>query len=375
MCPAARFDVEARVSRDLRHAPFLLDGLDALARAGEVRVRLRPRPPHRRDRLVVSGSAAERVARPYPWSTDLRVLDHETGERRQVSIDLQDWREMYSATSVRTADVVVKRMYTDPEVQAVRAAYGIEVVPAGITGPGDASRWATRWPVRVAGLLGRVQSVVDSPRLLGERLGHRRGSPPSAPPSGVIPTSDPELPEHFVFFQVAHHDWVGSTEANRLNQHRADLIRALRAGLGPRFVGGMTFAGRPPADLADCVSGLSSARESYLRLVGRAAVVVATNGFGGSPPWKLYEYLERGACIVSESPVATLPRPLVDGQTVVSFTGVEGAVDAAARLLDAPDEREALRAGASAYFADQVAPAAAVRRYLTAREVEEAFPA
>ena len=132
--PGPRFEVDVRIGRDLRHAPWLLDGLAGLEAAGEARVRLRPRPPRWRDRVVVEDGGARRVGRPYPWSVDLDVRDHEVGARRRVSVDLQDWRAMWSHASLQASDVIVKRMCTRPEAEVVEAAYGVRVEPAGITG-------------------------------------------------------------------------------------------------------------------------------------------------------------------------------------------------------------------------------------------------
>ena len=363
MVAAPRFDVDVRVTRDLRHAPYLLDGLAAMEQAGDLRLALRPRRPRRRDRVVIGPEGPRRVARPYPWSVDLDVVDHEVGSTRRVSVDLQDWREMYSHSSLRHSDVIVKRMHTAPEVAGIERHFGVEVVPAGITGPGDAARWARRWPIRAAGLLGRIETVVDAPGTVREHLRRRPGG------GGAVRDVLPEastLPATFAFFQVAFHDWGDDAEAARLNQERATLIRGLREGLGPRFVGGMTFTGEPPEAFADCRSPLPGDRDAYLDVVEQAAVVVATNGFGGSPPWKLAEYLERGACIVSEPMQVRLPRPLEDGGEVRLFDDLDGAVAACAELLDAPDDRLALSRSAGSYYAEQVAPEAAARRFLTA---------
>jgi hypothetical protein len=208
----------------------------------------------------------------------------------------------------------------------------------------------------------------------GSALGRlrRRRSTPSAPPP---PPPVPELPDRFVFFQVAYHDWPGSPLAAALNQARAELIRVLRAALGPRFVGGMTFAGPPVEHLADCASGLPADRAAYLDLVDRATVVVATNGFGGSPPWKLAEYLERGACIVTEAPEATLPRPLEDGRHARLFATADDAAAACDALLGSAADRSVLAQGAADYYADQVRPEAAARRFLTAGSGLSSCPA
>lgn len=372
MGAAPRFDVDVHVTADVRHAPYLLDGLRALEERDELRLRLAPRPPHWRDRVVVEGDRARRVGRPYPWSVDLGVRDHEAGTRRRLSIDLQDWREMYSHTSLRTSDVIVKRMGNRPEAEVVERAYGVRVVPAGITRAGRVADWAGRPSVRTARAFGRLESLVNAPGRLRGVVGRRPVSPPNR--SGAAPTL-PDLPEAFAFFQVAYHDWDDSDEADRLNRGRADLIRALRGALGERFVGGMTFRGRPRERYEDCVSELPTDQATYLELVRRAAVAVSSNGFGGSPPWKLAEYLEAGACIVTEAPDTVLPRPLEHGRDAWLFTTTAEAADGCARLLDDAAGRADLGLAAAAYYEDQVAPPAAARRFLVAGQATVPCPA
>jgi glycosyltransferase involved in cell wall biosynthesis len=353
-----RYEVDVRIGRDLRHAPWLLDGLAALEAAGEIRLRLHPRAPRWRDRVVVEDGAVRRVGRPYPWSVDLDVRDREADERRRVSVDLQDWREMWSHASLQASDVIVKRMCTRPEADVVERAYGVRVVPAGITGHGRADRWARRWPLRVAALAGRVETVVNEPRRL------RRSADVVAAAAASEPLPPPVAPdEPYVFFQVAHHAW-----GEDLNRGRAAVIRALQERLGARFVGGMTFTGAPVPGYEDCASGFVPDHEAYLDLVRGAAVVVSTNGFGGSPPWKLAEYLEAGACIVSEPQDVELPVPLEDGRHLCVAATPDEVATAAARLLEDPQLRAHLSAGAAAYHAAVVAPEALARRVLTGEE-------
>jgi hypothetical protein len=350
-----RYEVDVRIGRDLRHAPWLLDGLAALEAAGELRLRLHARPPRWRDRVVVEGDGHRRVGRPYPWSLDLDVRDREAGERHRVSVDLQDWREMWSHASLRDSDVVVKRMCTRPEADVVERDFGVRVVPAGVTGHGDAARWAGRWPVRVAGMAGRLETVLNEPTRL-----RRPAEEAPVPPGRALPP--PQAPgEPYVFFQVAHHAW-----GEDLNVGRATVIRALRQRLGDRFVGGMTFGGAPAAGYEDCASGFVPDHDAYLDLVRGAAIVVSTNGFGGSPPWKLAEYLEAGACIVTEPQEVELPVALEHDRQVWVASTPDEVADGCARLLDDADHRARLAAGAAAYHAAVVTPEALARRVLAA---------
>ena len=351
-----RYEVDVRIGRDLRHAPWLLDGLARLEAAGELRLKLRPRPPRWRDRVVVEGDGVRRVGRPYPWSVDLDVRDREAGVRRRVSVDLQDWREMWSHASLRDSDVIVKRMCTRNEADVVEREFGVRVVPAGITGRGHAERWSGRWPVRLAGVAGRVETVVNEPRRARRKAAIASVGGPAPPPAPPVAADEP-----YVFFQVAHHGWDED-----LDRGRAAVIRALQDRLGHRFVGGMTFSGAPAPGWEDCASGFVPDHGAYLDLVRGASVVVSTNGFGGSPPWKLAEYLEAGACIVSEPQEVELPVPLEDDRHLVVAATPDEIAGACEHLLADGDRRARLQAGAAEYHAAVVAPEALARRVLAA---------
>jgi glycosyltransferase involved in cell wall biosynthesis len=209
----------------------------------------------------------------------------------------------------------------------------------------------------VAGVAGRLETVVNEPRRL-------RRAPSTPAPASDEPLPPPVAPAHrFVFFQVAHHAW-----GEGLNQQRAAVIRALRAGLGDRFVGGMTFTGDPVPGYEDCASGFLPDHRAYLALVRDAAVVVSTNGFGGSPPWKLAEYLEAGACIVSEPQEVALPAAQEHDRHLWLASTPDEVVDACRRLLDDPAHRARLADGAAAYHAAVVEPTALARRVLAGTE-------
>ena len=56
---------------------------------------------------------------------------------------------------------------------------------------------------------------------------------------------------------------------------------------------------------------------TYNSFVKNATILISTNGFGGSVPWKLVEFLKLGSCIVAERNKHLLRGPLTKNQ--VSF--------------------------------------------------------
>jgi hypothetical protein len=288
------------------------------------------------------------------------------GVAGRAGIDLQDWRNMFSDRSLDRSDVLFKRMYVDEPVAAVAAVSRARIMPAGITHGAPADAWTGKPAAWLASGARVLESALGQPAGLVHQVWRRRPSRAAPDPRGPSAQGSPPAAGGYVLFQVMHHgQWGPESEADVLTRSRADVVRSLRARFGDRFVGGIVFPGDPPADMVDCASHLLSDRASYLELVAGAAVVVSTNGFGESPPWKLAEYLEAGAAIVSERQVARLPTPLLNGRHVVEFTGPENCADRCAELLEDPAARAGLGAEAARFYREHVAPDAAVWRYLT----------
>ena len=352
---------------DNRHQPYLLNGLMALAADGEIELRVLPRAPRIRDRLVVVGEQFQRVSRPYPWSYRLNIWDPASGRSVRAAVDLQDWKHFLSHGDVTSCDVLFKRSY-DPQIASrVSSKFGIAVIPAGMTHSAAVEDHRYGSVLALARLAGRVESLLTSPRRGATALCKMltKHSPPRSQGGQVAPVT--VLSENlmdFAFFQIKCHGDGTWPEAEELNRDRAALIREMRSSLGTRFQGGMYFDGPPRPEFADCVSNLPSTTTEYLKLVAGAAVVISTNGFGGSVPWKLCEYLSLGKCVVAEELAVGLPTPLVSGKDVFFFKSREECARQCLKLLADPATREKMEERARQYYLKHVAPAAAVRRYL-----------
>lgn len=366
------YRLRVHLTGDPRHTPHVLAGLEALEAAGDATITWRARPPRWRDRVLVRDGRATRVGRPYPWMVLIDVLESPSGARGRMAIDLQDWREMHSREALETCAVVFKRMYVADDAAAAERLFPARILPAGLSHAVPMPAIASRSVFRRGKAFQRLESVLNAPRLLLRRRGpHHTPSPGS--PAHAAPKA-PTLPDDgFAFFQVKYHPWGDGSEAAELNEVRARLIRALRAELGPRFQGGMYFDGEPPAAFADCLTPLPTDRESYLALNERATVVVSTEGFGASPPWKLCEYLQQGRSIVAERMPVVLPDPLEDDVHLRFFDHPEACASLCASLLDAPETRARLEREAAAYYRAHVDPEATIRRHL--RQAEGVFAA
>jgi hypothetical protein len=288
-------------------------------------------------------------------------------------VDLQDWKGFFSHGDLASCDVLFKRSYDPLIAQRISRTFGITVLPAGMTHSGKVENGRFNLPLALARLLGKLESFLTNPQrapgwlraaLTGRGRTTRNGRSPAT--ASILP----EDLKEFVFFQIQCHGDGGWREAEELNRARAALIRSLRTSLGRQFQGGMYFEGPVRPEFADCLSNLPSSPNEYLQLVARASVVISTNGFGGSFPWKLCEYLSLGKCILTESLAFPLPAPIVPGKEADFFENYADCAAKAARLLNDPVARYRMGRAAREYYANHVAPVAAARRFVqTALEI------
>ena len=111
-------EVTLYITGEARHLPYLLQGLTELKQQAEIELRVIPRLPRVRDRIVVNGDHCRRVSRPYPWSYRLDIREPASGRTVRAAVDLQDWKHFLSYGDVTSCDVLFKRSY-DPEIAAV----------------------------------------------------------------------------------------------------------------------------------------------------------------------------------------------------------------------------------------------------------------
>jgi len=151
---------------------------------------------------------------------------------------------------------------------------------------------------------------------------------------------------------------------HHINGVRVAILDALREATGDDLSGGIVpdpFSHRtcPPHLLADPTSTRKSA---YLARASAAAVVVTSQGLHGSVGWRFAESLALGRPTAGEPMACVVPGPLAPGSHYLEFTDPADAAQEIARLLADATERDALRAAASSYHREWLAPDALVAR-------------
>jgi hypothetical protein len=349
--------VYARSSSD--HVMQIYAGLHALHAGGHIRLRQR-----------FGARDLMRRLGPLPWPETFagRTLNglFVDADGRLVFFDVRDSAECYP----RLADRVVlyaKRSFR----RAEHCAAGRNIVPLGLNYLVHPDRAA---PAELARSLRQLDgSALSAKHLL---VSFARLLPSAAPALGMptvgslSPPADPDLPARAIFLartwqRVADAD---EAEIEALNDFRAACIRALRAALGARFLGGFSRTEHACRRYPDCVvdPGLSTLRRDYLRRARSYPVCVATAGLFGSVGWKFGEYVALSRAIASEPLRFELPGPMLPGENYLVFTTPEECVSAVARLLADVDLRAAMMAKNRSYYFEYGAPEAIVGRALHA---------
>lgn len=154
-----------------------------------------------------------------------------------------------------------------------------------------------------------------------------------------------------------------------VNEHRARLIRVLRAELGPRFIGGFVPSDYARANYGDLLSTESSERSHYLKRLRNADIGISSIGLHGSTPFKIPEYLAAGRAILSEPLRFQVgPDPGLAVSTFESVADCIGQLDALLSDQTALAERQD---AALAYWKQHVRPDQVMARML--RKVQEAI--
>jgi hypothetical protein len=182
------------------------------------------------------------------------------------------------------------------------------------------------------------------------------------------PPKDPESP--LVVFLARTWDPLGeevtstdfADERRMINRSRADCIQACREAFGNIFLGGFSRSQHALREFSDYVvpPSVPTNRASFLRLVKRATVCVATTGLHDSIGWKMTEYVAASRPIVSEPLRYRVPGDFSPGKNYAEFRDPRSLVAALGELLDDKERRTAMATSNAEYYRQWVRPEAMV---------------
>ena len=314
----------------------------------------------------------------HEWLIALRVQDEDGSEINAV-IDLIDGQDIASVPHLEWADIYFKsslRVGTPAYASQKVVPYGLRyaitssheslldrfrfALSAGFRGRGSPhtpSTWMLRTLSQPTWLaMSRFKSTEALSKL-----------PPteryfeSSPSSAVTPRVYYRTKTYSLDAARTPED---AEEFHKVNEMRANTIRALRSNLGRSFVGGIRPTPFALANYSDVVMREPWSLRKHLEMVKSSAICVTTHGLFGATDWKVAEYLAASKCIVLEKLLDQLPVPLKEGRQALSFTSPEECVQQCERILREPGLLTRLRQGAWTYYQQHVRPSSIVRNCL-----------
>lgn len=148
----------------------------------------------------------------------------------------------------------------------------------------------------------------------------------------------------------------------KVNDLRAECIRAARREFGSRFYGGFAATEFARREYGDCLvpEGEGKQTVEVLQRARDAAVCVTTTGLHGAIGWKMAEYVAASRAIVSTRLTAVIPGGFSAGVNYLDFETTDEFVCAVDRLLSDADLRLAMMQANWAYYNSWVRPDALV---------------
>lgn len=153
----------------------------------------------------------------------------------------------------------------------------------------------------------------------------------------------------------------------QLNETRAECVRRLRKEFGARFFGGLAHEDYAVKNFKDCLlpdDSLSNKR-TYLKILRRFPVCVATAGLNGSNGWKLGEYVAFSKAIVSENLQYTVTGDFTEEKNYLEFRAPDDVVDSVARLFEDKNLRLSMMMNNYRYYLAYLKPDALILNSLS----------
>jgi len=334
-------------NQDFYHASSTYAGLDALARQGLIRLRIR-RPSSVDGNLLESSYGVCFVC--------MKIWRPGAANPLLIAIDLQDQSNLFAMEVLRGCAAYFKRSYFTPDVSALPVELASKVRPFGLN-----------FACRTLGSTGRLLSATAIPLMLRGVAGLRRLRHHFTGPMVTDFEQPPTTPlEPTIIFQTRV--WEAETapgEHEVVNEGRVAIVRALKEAFGDRFLGGLVPSPFALSRYPQEATKLPTKSRHYTLMSKRNLIGIYTVGLHKSTAFKLPEYLAASQCVVAEPPRNELPVPLVPGAHYLQFHTPDECVAACQRLLADGEAAARMRQANHIYYKAHVAPAARMYRVLS----------
>ncbi len=361
--PKPQYQVTLYTTEDHRHSSFAVQGLLDLEKENYILLKLKSLPVYVHNRYVLSAGELKFKRKGYPWCIELLVSETKSRKSIRIGIDLQDWVDQFSFHSFQKCDLLYKRALTISSSKAISRIKKNFVIPFGPnckTIVSDKRFIRIRNKIYIRNLI--LKALLNPSKVLNKisHLRFRTFSRNSITKKDNFLKNPPK--RNYIFFQVQYHDW-GSSHSNVINEFRANIIRKLKIVFKDQFYGGMWFQDRINKKYADCITNIDTEFDIYNSFMNNASVVISTNGFGGSIPWKMVEYMRIGKCIVSQKNQHLLRKPIEEG-IIANFKTTDECVKLCKELLKDNETISKMAQQSREYYEDYLKPSAVMKQII-----------
>lgn len=164
-------------------------------------------------------------------------------------------------------------------------------------------------------------------------------------------------------------DWLGDDPANSereaVSAMRVEIIRAMRRAFGSAFIGGINDCALSRKLAPDLIVPRSlTERRRYLNVMHGCDICIGSAGLHGSIGWKTGEYVAAAKAIVHEEMNYSVTGDFREGVNYLSFRTPEECVEAVAKLVESPQQLQAMKRANATYYQKYLRPDMLVKNTL-----------
>lgn len=360
-----KYDLKIYLTEDERHTPFIVKGLLSLERMGFIILQFKSMPMLFKNRVELVDGKFIRGKKGYPWCPELLIKKLDDNTELRIGIDLQDWENYFSYHSLNSCNYIYKRAMTLETNKALDAKIPNLFKPFGPNCNEKVDDIRYKLQIKLNSYKQIFPRVISNPLILKNKVSFFDFNYKKFKNRNIIVNKYPKIEppkENYIFFQVEYHNWEGKT-ANKINNFRAKIIRKLKYNFGKQFYGGMWFKGQINEKYEDCISNVHTDYEVYKSFINNASIIISTNGFGDSIPWKLVECLKSGSFIISEKNRHLFPYPFKNDE-VIFFEDTEKCIQLCKKYLDDNELRRKKTNKAKEYYQKYLEPSIVLKNII-----------
>lgn len=146
-------------------------------------------------------------------------------------------------------------------------------------------------------------------------------------------------------------------ERDDINQTRIQLIRKLKQKYGDSFIGGVSDSDYSRKICPDIImSSKFTKKDTYLKMIKKVDICIATTGLHESIGWKTGEYVAASRAIISEKFCYSLPGNFILGRNYLEFSTVDECVICVDKLIKNQDLLYKMKKANEDYYKEYLKP-------------------